>query len=212
MVITDLATVPEPAVPDLRISTVTSEGIQLILAQARAAGLFGPSRAYTSQLPPNAMEVFALSLGSVTRTQSFANDAHEVSVDPPYGAGPAVRLAGRRFADLERKLFTLSSWLPAGSVGPASPYVTFERMAVYMSTPSQDRPATPTVTWPLSTPLATFGTPSSVAGFRCGIVAGGELANVLAAAKKATVDTPWTSSGKTYPVALRPVLPGDPDC
>jgi len=61
-------------------------------------------------------------------------------------------------------------------------------------------------------PAHTIGTPSSVAGFRCGIVAGGERANVLAAAKKATVDTPWTSSGKTYPVALRPVLPGDPDC
>jgi hypothetical protein len=46
----------------------------------------------------------------------------------------------------------------------------------------------------------------------CATVAGAQLAPVLAAAGTANALTPWTSGGKRWIVAFRPLLPDEKDC
>jgi hypothetical protein len=198
-----------PALPDLRTVTVSPAGIQAILGQANAAGLFGPSRDYGGDAPSEfATQVFALSLGPIHRTVSFAGGA---VATPRPGAPPAERLAGERFAELGTKLLDLTSWLPAGSVGQQRAY-EFERMAVYVGAGGADQNRPSTVDWPLSGRLAGFGQLGSVDGYRCAVVSGDQLAALLPAARGATVGTLWRSEGRTYPAVFRPLLPDDSGC
>jgi hypothetical protein len=70
--------------------------------------------------------------------------------------------------------------------------------------------------WPLDgspgARLATFGTASSVQGYRCGVLEGAALDRVLTAARVGTVDTLWRSRAKVYQVVFRPLLPDEPGC
>lgn len=196
-----------PALPDLRTTTVTPPGVQAILQRARSSGLFGPSRSYLGGPADAATEVFALTLGVIRRTRSFLGGASQVSSSQP----PGERAVRERFAEFETNLINVSSWVPAGTAGPTTAYA-YDRMAVFVGAGSPDQHVPSTIDWPLATGLAGFGQPSSVAGFRCAVVSGSDLAKLTAAASKATAEAVWRRGTKTYPVVFRPLLPDDLGC
>ena len=195
------------ALPDLRTTTVTAAGVGAILQRARSTGLFGPSRSYLGGPADAATEVFAITLGSVHRVQSFLGGASRVSSSQP----PGERAVRERFAEFEANLMDLSSWLPPGAAGPTTSYAS-DRMAVFVGAGSRDQHAPSTVDWPVPAGLARFGQPSSVEGFRCAVVSGSDLANLAPVASKAGADALWRSGPKTYPVVFRPLLPDDLGC
>ena len=68
------------------------------------------------------------------------------------------------------------------------------------------------IAWPLSSPLARFGTETSTPGTRCGAVTGADLDRLLPLARSANQLTPWTSNGKEYSLAFRVLLPDEHGC
>jgi hypothetical protein len=70
------------------------------------------------------------------------------------------------------------------------------------------------IAWPLSTPLADFGTalPALMPGQRCGAVSGSDLNLLLPLLEKANTLTPWTDRAASFGVAVRPLLPAEEPC
>jgi hypothetical protein len=196
-----------PAVPDLVAAKLSERGIQTVLRRAGAAGLFGPSRRFAGGPADAPVETFALSIGSFRRTVSFAGGT---SASPPV-ASPGDAAARRAFADLGAKLSDIGSWIPSPDAGPRIAYA-FARMAVYVGTPQQVRQGEATMTWPLRRSPAGLGKPSSTAGFRCAVVAGGDLDALARATRRASADARWRSGSVTYQVVFRPLLPDDRGC
>jgi hypothetical protein len=196
-----------PALPELVTTKLNESGIQAVLHQAGASGLFGPSRRYAAGRADQPTETFALSLGPLRRTVSFVGGT---STSEP-AASPGEAAARRAFAGLGLKLGDLGSWLPAPDAGPLVVY-PFDRMAVYVGTSQRVRPGETTMAWPLRTALGGVGTHSSVPGFRCAVVTGGDLADVRRVAQRASADARWRSGSLTYQVVFRPLLPDDPGC
>ena len=195
-----------PALPDLRASHVTPAGVLAILEQARSAGLFGPSTRVGGGTPGASNVDFALSLGAMRRTALLVGGTGPSPADTP-----SARAARERFGRLRSKLLDLRSWLPAADVGPSAPYDA-PGMAVWVSAGTHGGNVHAATVWPLSTPLGSFGDPSSIAGFRCAVVTGADLAKLLPSAEGATAASRWLSGGDTYRLVFRPVLPGDPGC
>jgi hypothetical protein len=200
-------TVPSPppaatALPDLQASRITPAGVQAILGQVRATGLFGPSTRVEGGVPDASNVVFVISLGAMRRTAVLVGGTGSSP-----SATPSERAARERYGLLRSKLLGLASWLPAGEVGAPVPYQA-PSMAVWASAGIHGATVHAPIAWPLPTPLASFGDPAAVGGYRCGVVTGGELAKLLPAARGATVDSRWLSGGDTY----RLLLPGDPGC
>jgi hypothetical protein len=189
------------AIRDTSAVRLTPEGVRAVLARAQAAGMFDASASY-GDVRATGGELFALSAGSARRTFAFADGASAT----PAGATATEVSARERFGSFACDLLD-RSWLPAGSVEPGEASA-FDRVAVYVKDGGSGSPAG---TWPLDHPLATFGKASSVAGYRCEVVEGRQLA-VLVRHVETHHPAVWRSGGNTYTVAFRPMLPGDPGC
>ncbi len=191
------------ALPDLRVIRLSEAGVQAVLRRAAQAGLFGPSA--TLGGPSNAAtEIFTVSLSGVHREIEVQGG---VDLVPPGGADQAVRA---RLGALQRSLFDLGSWLPAGAVLGTEAYAP-TGLAVYVDERAAGTsPAD--VPWPLKTRLATFGSPSPVNGFRCAVVTGQDLARLEAAARGVQTDQRWRDGSNAYSLVLRPLLPDRSGC
>jgi hypothetical protein len=195
------------ALPDLVTTKLDETGIQAVLRQAGASGLFGPSRRFVGGPADAPVETFSLSLGALRRTVSF--DGGTSAARP--GVSPSDAAARRAFADLGSKLHDLGSWIPSPDAGPRVAYA-FDRMSVYVGTPQQVRKGEVTMAWPLQTSPARVGRASSTPGFRCAVVTGDTLDALRRAAQRASDDARWRSGSLTYQVVFRPLLPDDRGC
>ena len=206
---------PGQALPPLLARTISEEGIQAILGAAIDAGLdhdetLGDLGSVgVSDMPTT---VFTLSAnGESHRVEAYALGMP--GEDRPEGMSQATWAARQALSSFAERLGRLPTWLPEGSTGPETPYDAPGAallVGAYRGDPGLSQNP---VAWPLGTGLAGFGSadPSGLDA-RCGTVTGSDWATLVPAARDANTLTPWTSDGRRYGIAFRPLLPDQHDC
>lgn len=208
-----IAIYPAPALPNLLQRKVSESGVQQILRAAIEAGLEGPDRTLTddriADAPTTVFEV-------VTDGGTHTTSAYALGIDTPGGNGSAGdREARGRLRRFQERLEGLEQWLQEDQVGAEQQFEPRKtRVFVKPGTPEPSEPGLeqPGLDWPLPGDLAAFGGPGSVLDYRCGVVEGEGLQELLDAAERANQLTPWVSQGKTYSVFFRPLLPDESGC
>ena len=213
-----IAIFPPPALPNLRQTRLTGEGIQAVLTEANAAGLIGRDQRYDIPMIADApyTVVTIQAGGQTTRVAVYALGADNPEWTPEERA--AVEAIATRSS-------AASSTSPPGCRPRRSPPPTspspIERIQVLAQPydqagidPNQDQPP---VDWPIEPPLASFDPfteplPGAPAGTTCGVIEGDEAATLAAAAEGANALTPWVSEGEEYLLWLRPLLPDEAGC
>lgn len=202
---------PPPALPDLRVRSVGADSVCRLVQMAIDAGVGQPGDAYGT--PPIADDVpltrFTVLVDGVPRETTVValSTDHDVSSDQA--------AARQRLRDLQDTFMDLPSTLGPEAAGEDQPYEPERLVAIsepYDPDPAQAVAARP---WPgpalpgspVPMRLGPFGTFVDVS---CLGVSGAHVADVLAEAAIATLDTPWSWDGQTYEVRLRPLLPDEP--
>jgi hypothetical protein len=206
---------PGPALPAASERTVTEEGMQAILQAALDAGLGDGDRELTDMgsvgIADASTTVFTLTANGTTSTvKVYALGALD---EQPAGMDDEEFALRQRLEDLVERLGVLDQWLPEGSIGDET---TFDpagyRLFVGDYRPDESVPQTP-ATWPLSTPLASFGEPTAaLPDVRCGAVSGGDWDSLEPAASQSNQLTPWVSGDTEYGIRFRPLLPDESGC
>lgn len=208
-----IAIFPGPALPNLRQRTITESGMQTVLRESIEAGLEGPDRDFPMEgIADAATTTFTVAANGDTHSTS----AYALGVE----AGPFDLLADEqearaRLVELRDDLTDLQSLLPASEIGEERAY-EIDRMRIFVQ-PGASQPGEPELEqseleWPLSVGLAEFGEPYGQLDFRCGVVDGADLEELLPAAEMANELTPWVSDGESYRVLFRPLLPDESGC
>ena len=207
---------PGAALPPVLSQTLSAEAIQAVLRAALDAGLgeqhSGGGMVGIADLSTT---VFTFNANGVsTAVKIYALGAG--GTDKPAGMSDADFQLRQKLQQLVTKLGTLEQWLPKGSILAAKPYAG-QAVAVFVGPYRPDAQLTePPVAWPLSTPLASFGSSGGSLGplgASCGVVSGQDWTGTLEPlAAKANQLTPWTSGGKSYSLTLRPLLADQKAC
>jgi hypothetical protein len=206
---------PGPALPNLQVSTITEDGIQAILEAARAAGLLGPDRHYTTMTIADAPTTTFTVVAEGSRHVTSVYALGEAGTTPPPGMSQDEFDVRRALASVQGKLTDLQSWLPTGSVSDQGAYASDELRIFVLDQASSPEPGLEQqpVDWPLSPGLAGFGQPvTSGLAARCGSVSGDDLKTLLPLAQKSNELTPWRSGGAEYALVFRPLLPDENGC
>jgi hypothetical protein len=204
---------PQPALPSVLVQTVDAAGIQAILRAGLGAGL-GRDASFT-----DLGSVGIADAPTTTFTLAANGAVHTVRVyalgQVPRGSGSMPKAeadARRALQAFAAQVADLSTFLPNGSLSAARPFVP-SAMRVFVSRYRAQQGLTePPIAWPGRTGLASFGEPGPLAGTRCGVVSGTDLAALLPLARRADQLTPWTSQGRRWALVLRPLLPDGSGC
>lgn len=138
--------------------------------------------------------------------------AHIECITTPCEAPPGSPAA---FGEMWRRLSDLPSWLSA-DLGPESPYLVDAYSILVGPAPAQDpQLAQAPADWPLSQPLATFGTPVANGTARCGTVRGADAQTLRPAFSAANALTPWVqdpSTSATFGLTVHPLVDDEDAC
>jgi hypothetical protein len=202
---------PGRLVAPLQVRSVGVDGARAILAAAAAAGLTGTDAYYPAVGIADAPDTVFVIVQNGTRITTRFNALAE-GMGAPGGHGafePARKAAVDFLARLTDPADTFSA--------PAAPTTLYAPTAfqVWVSpgAPVASDPALTQapVTWPLATPLTSFGTPATpdagVAGMRVGVVAGADAVALAPILARATSLTPFISAGRMFSLLVRPLLP-----
>jgi hypothetical protein len=200
---------PGALVPTLVYRSVGPVGATGILDAATAAGLAGADASYgPGPVPDGAMTVITVihdGHQTVSRFSSLAPQQIQpggATTDPVLSA--TEQLLGR----------LMGTDLFGGTAGRSGTYVPagFQVFATpglpVVSDPSlAPRP----VSWPLATPLASFGKADTVGadGARVGVVVGDDALTRRPILEAATQITPFTSGGSSWTLGVKPLLPDE---
>ena len=205
---------PGPALPNLRVSTLTEPGLQRLLAIARDDGLLGPDASYDAT---NVADASAARFTVVADGATHTIGAYALGMDDPNldADATAARAKLRAFA---AALGDLPTSVGAENVG-SDTALAWDSIAVYVGEgapePGDSNLARKPIAWPLSTPLATFGAPATAGTInagRCGVVSGADADRLRPLLADATQITPWTSGGTAYSLTFHPLLPDQATC
>lgn len=206
---------PGPALPNLVATKVTEAGLQRLLAAAALAGLLGPDAQYdaTGVADASTAQFTVVAAGSRHVISAYALGI----ATPDMEGGPAASAARARLRVFADALGDLRRTLAPEVVGPEAAYAFGSlRILAAPGAPQSGDPAVarPPLSWPLRTPLATFGAPATgaAASFRCGVVSGPDLETLRPLLAQATSITGWASGGSVYTLILQPMLPDDTGC
>jgi hypothetical protein len=198
---------PPPALPNLQVRQIGQDGVRKLVGLARAAGVGGPAVDYGQPIVADAAAT-VFTVGGDTVEVYALMEAQE----PAAGLTEAQVRARRKLSGLLTALTDLPATL-GDRAGPEQPYQAPAVAAVASPwTPAatdQDAAAgPPELDWPGP------ALPGEAIWLDVGCVtATGEQASaVLGAAAKASAATPWRSGGRTWTVALRPLLPDEAGC
>ncbi|MDG4786865.1 hypothetical protein O7626_13150 [Micromonospora sp. WMMD1102] len=204
-----LAIYPGPALPNLQQQRLTSEQVDRLVEQARAAGVGTATdlgRPPVADVPSTRFTVSSASGGTdVLEVYALAESGENVS-------GLTEEQRATR-AELQKLVSTLTELpLSQEKAGEVKPYQAETIAAVAIPwRPGDNGPdAPPEVAWP--GPALPGSPPSSGFDQGCVEVRGAEATALLGAAAKANSRTPWTSGGERWQVALRPLLPDEKSC
>jgi hypothetical protein len=198
---------PGPLWIDPSVRTISSRGIDAIVAEARKDGLLGDKSDFIdSPMPGAKMAHLSLILDGKT---------YELTGDPTAllrcMCTPAPATAGA-FADFWQKLTGLQGWLTT-ELGASTPFEP-ESVAVLAAPPSDtpvDGITAQQKPWPLTTPFASFGSAMGSDTSRCGVVTGADLALLLPAVKSANALTRFVDvNGTGDALQVRVMVPNEP--
>ncbi|MGA2512083.1 MAG: hypothetical protein ABSG37_00480 [Candidatus Limnocylindrales bacterium] len=195
---------PGPIYVGLPERSISARGIDEIVAEARADGLLGAKSDFSDTLMP----------GSITAHIELVVDGVTYDLTGPLPSDATMSSASpgttSAFTAFWNRITNLDIWLGA-ELGASSTYSPAS--VAVMLTPPADASAgiAPTQTpWPLSGTFATFGSPMGVAGYRCGIVSGADLATLLPVIQASNALTQFVdSSGAKMSLQARALLPGE---
>ena len=203
---------PAPALPAISSRSVGEEGIQAILREALDA---------TEDLPDDLDDMGSVMIADAPTTViSISVDEVDrtVRVRPRRADRASRRMPEDVFRarqELQALVTTLTGpgdWLPEGSLGPEADYEASGSRLILTDVRRDEGLPQSEVAWPLDEPLADFGAPASVAGYRCGVVEGEDWSAVHAEATEANQLTPWVDEGAAYSILFRPLLPDERGC
>jgi hypothetical protein len=203
---------PGALLPPVAVRDVGPAGAAAIVAAIKEAGLDKAAASSGPGIPGDSgTDVFTVVLDGVTTTSRYAGGGQPGNPGGPVPSGSDARAAA--FALLDRLLDPSETWgAPAAQATTYKP--TGFRIFVAPGGPAAD----PTVSqspaaWPLSTPLATLGTPAvpdrGIAGLRQAAVFGADAAILAPVLERATTLTAFTSGGASYTLYVRPLLPDE---
>lgn len=204
---------PGPALPSIEISKIDQAGLQAILEAALDANLddVGDLTDMGSVGIADAADtVFTARFGDIDRTVRIYA-LSELSAQMP-GMPDDEFEARKKLLRLVEQLRSLETWLPESSVSDAAPYDPTGARALVSEYRGQPDPPQSDMGWPLATPLDGIGEKAG-AGLRCIAVTGAEWTEqLLPVVQMANQLTPWTSEGRRYAIAFRPLLPDETGC
>lgn len=200
---------PGPLLPPLQQRRLNEEGVQTVLREVAATGLFDESREYRSTRVADAPDtVFTLHADGVTTIISI----NALGIDVG-GQSTSDANAYRLLAKLDERLGTLDQWLPASAWAERdwqSYRADAYRLLVRDADVGEKEPngiGLNFAAWPTRTdPNA--GTPALEG--RCQVATGQEAIAWTAAFTKANQLTRWTVGERRYQVQPRPLLPSEP--
>lgn len=201
---------PGPLVPPLIVRSVGPAGAAGILAAARAAGLTGADATYgpgpVPDAPTTVVTVAHDGGRTVSRFGSLASDSGQ-----PAASGPDAQVVAAT-ADLLGRLAGTDAF--GGTGQPDQTYLPLGyQLFVSPGAPAQADPqlSRPPVSWPLATPLASFGKadPLGGDGARVGVVVGTDGATLRLILTSASQITPFISGGQQWTIAVKPLLPDE---
>jgi hypothetical protein len=203
---------PQQALPPVLVQTIDTAGIQKLLRAALDAGL-GKDASYTDLgnvgIADAPTTTFTLAVnGAVHTVRVYALGEAGVGSSMPNAEARARRALQAFSADVS----DLQRFLPSGSL--SSPH-GFDPTAMRVFTSryvAQQGLREPPKSWPGSVSLGSFGDHTHLAGTRCGVVSGKDLAALMPLARTANQLTPWTSGGRRWALVLRPLLPDESGC
>lgn len=207
---------PGPALPAMNVRRLTEPGIQALLAELEATGLFVEDldlRGAANCVADASDVIFA-----------FHADQRDVRVTV-YGLGmldggsrcsgvSADELAMHvTLSRLTARLSDLDSWLPAGSWSDEWQTFRPRAMRLIVRNADADEPdgsgiPSSLVPWPAGSDPVTFG--EETVGLRCGVVAGAEADEWYDLLGAATQLTRFTRDNHRYVVSVRFLLPDEP--
>jgi hypothetical protein len=209
---------PQPALPNLRQTVLTQEGLQRVLDEVRNTGLFTETTHYDgpeiTDLPDT---VFTLNdAGRTVVVSAYALGVNETTLPDRVDAGARAKLL-----DLLAFVSNLPNHLPADEITSAEEAYPIERIKflareIDPANPPSDDPALaqPEIVWPIDTPLGSvaqpYDSPLGDIETLCAALDGDDAARLVTALEGANQLTPWESDGTRYLFSVRPLLPDEP--
>ena len=208
---------PGPALPAMNVRRLTESGIQAVLAELEATGLFAEDldlRGAANCVADASDVIFALHADQrdVTVTVYGLGILDGAGSCPGVSADElAMHVTLNR---LTARLSDLDSWLPAGSWADGWQDYRPDAMRLIVRNADADEPdgsgiPSSLVPWPAGSDPATFGEETDF-GLRCGVVGGtdaDEWYDLLGAANQLTR---FTRDEYRYAVSIRFLLPDEP--
>ena len=210
---------PGPALPAVLVRRLNGAGMQAVLTEVLGSGAFGSSGEFRGAqrfIMDAADTVFTLrAAGRGVTVVIYA--LNEFVTSGNTGGVPADEVATyRALSHLSARLTTLDQWLPSSDwTDPGwTPFVPGSlRLVVRNATadpPDESGIANQLVPWPGSAYPLTFGAATTIDGFRCGSVSGGEATAWYRALSTANTLTRFVNGGDRYQVIARQLLPDEP--
>jgi hypothetical protein len=198
---------PGPAISPLRRSRLSERQVQALLRRAKTAGLLARGRIdYGDMGTIGVADAPTTTLRVRAAGRTLVRQAYALGITAGSDRMPPAQ------AEARRALAQFIRGLPRGLKGAR--YVP-RALAVYVSAyGGQARPGENTMTWPLSSDLATAGKPpAGGSAYRCLTVAGTQARSLLAALGRANEQTRWLArAGGAFSLIVRPLLPDERDC
>ena len=207
------ANVTDPLLPTVEIRDLGPSAAAAIEAAIRTAGLDTPSTAEPGVSADSGLDVFTVPADGSLVTTRFAANGPGGPGRPgqPGASGPGASVDPERGAALDLLAKLLDPAETWGSDAASDTIYVPTAYRVFAAPLAPQTGQTKTVAWPLSTPLATFGTPAvpdrGVAGLRSGVVLGADAATLGPTLAAASTGTAFTSGGTAYTLWVRPLLP-----
>lgn len=199
---------PGPALPNVQVTMITPELVQQLVQQGLAAGV----KTGTDFGHPNVADAQATRVMVRTAAGMQTVTAEALSETP--STDPRITQAQRDARVTLAKFVETLSALPAAQGMPqpvAYDPVELAALARPWTDPGDNLPgAHAPQAWPGPALPGEVANPTTAIG--CTVVSGEVKSKVLAAAKTATVVTPWTSGGKQWSITFRPLLPEEKGC
>ena len=203
---------PGPAARWLGGRQLTSAGLERIVARAKALGLIGAKTDVGSPDQPGAAtgHIALTADGRSVEITGNPNLTIECIKAPCDAAAGSPEAFGQFWQDLANL-----DWLGADVAAQQSfdPPV-YSVLVGQPPTPDSALGAS-LATWPLATPIATFGAPVANGTARCGTVTGTDADLLRAALAKANALTQWVqspSTNATFGLTVRPLTDGQDAC
>jgi hypothetical protein len=195
---------PGPLVAPTLVSQLTPDGLAIVQQAIDAAGLvnasyppFGIADAPDTQVTASTSNgMVTVTVGAATPNASFA-------------PGEAAQRAA--VEELLAQVVNLPELVGNENIGPAEPYSPDAlRLVLRVGQKPDDGMNPKPLDWPLDTPIATFGEPTSFGESRCGAVDGADAQSLWAVLSTANQNQYFEQKGVVYLPAARPLLPGEP--